>query len=216
MVRDPRPSADTSPAANGQRSRLSGWWYLVAPGVLALGALIAGTVVLVALAAAGRSVADQPEIPVADTAVLEVSSPGEFVVFARYRASVAGVPIDEPQVVVLDPDGGALPLDGPDPAQGWDDGDGELVAIGDVTTTTAGSHRVVVGPVDTDLVTGVIVAPDPIAGVITALGWALGIVVVSIVAAVLVIVIVALRRRAARRGRPQASSSGAGPGGAGR
>ena len=175
--------------------RTSGWWYLLGLAVLALGALLAGTVVLVALGAAGRGVTDEPTIPVADNAVLDVAAPGKFVVYARYRVDVGGQPVDEPRVVVLDPDGGALPLDNPDPAQGWDDGDGELVAIGDVSTTSAGPHRVVVGPVDTDLVDGVVVAPDPLAGVVTALGWALGIVVVSVIGAVVVVVLVALRRR---------------------
>lgn len=175
--------------------RTSGWWYLLAPAVLALGALVAGTVVLLALSAAGRSVTGEPTIPVADTAVVEVSSPGEFVVFARYRTSVGGQPVDEPLVVVLDPDGGALILEGPDPTQSWTDGEGELVAIGDVTTTSSGAHRVVVGPVATGLVTGVVVAPDPLVGVVSALGWALGIVVLSAVGAVVVVVVVALRRR---------------------
>ncbi len=188
-----------------RRDRTSGWWYLLGPAALALGALVAGTVVLLALSAAGSSVTDEPTIPVADTAVVEVTSPGEFVVFARYRTSVGGQPIDEPLVVVLDPDGGALELDGPDPTQNWVDGDGELVAIGDVTTTSSGAHRVVVGPVATDLVTGVVVAPDPLVGVVSALGWALGVVVLSAVGVVVVVVVVALRRR---RPRPPTSLGG--------
>jgi len=180
----------------------------VAPAVLAFGALVAGTVVLVALAAAGGSVSDEPTVPVADTAVLDVRTPGEFVVFARYRTSVGGQPVDEPRVVVLDPDGGALELDNPDPTQGWTDDGGELVAIGDVTTTTSGRHRVVVGPAATDLLVGVVVAPDPIVGVVSALGWALGIVVVSVIGAVVAVVVVALRRR---RG-PSSDVAGVGDG----
>lgn len=204
---DPLPAAAPADAggdapAGQRRGRPSGWWYLLAPAALALGALLAGTVVLLALSAAGRSVTDEPTIPVADTAVVEVTSPGEFVVFARYRTSVGGQPVDEPLVVVLDPDGGALTLDGPDPTQSWTDGDGELVAIGNVTTTSGGSHRVVVGPVATDLVAGVVVAPDPLVGVVSALGWALGLVVLSAVGAVVAIVVVALRRR--RPGSPRA------------
>lgn len=179
---------------------MSGWWYLLAPGLLAFGALVAGTLVLLALAAGGRSIAEEPTIPVADTGVLEVAAPGEFVVFVRYRTSVGGQPIDEPLVVVLDPDGGALDLEGPDPTQGWSDGDGELVAMGDVTATVAGPHRVVVGPVATDLVIGVVVAPDPLVGVVGSLGWALGVVVVTVVAAVVVVVVVAVRRRRSAAG----------------
>lgn len=202
------------PASAGPGSprsgRTSGWWYLGAPGALAVGALLAGGIVLLALAGAGRSVADQATIPVADTAVLEVAGAGEFMVFARYRTAVGGQPLDEPLVVVIDPDGGALELDGPDPAQGWSAGDGELVAIGEVTTTATGPHRVVVGPAATDLVVGVVVAPDPLAGVVAALGWALGIVVASVVAAAVVVVVVALRRR--RGGPPPAGAGEAGRG----
>lgn len=211
---DPRPPAGSvsgSPSGSPEaplRARTSGWWFLLAPGLLALGALVAGTLVLVVLGAAGRSIAEEPTIPVADTAVFEVATPGEFVVFVRYRTSVGGQPIDEPRVVVLDPDGGAIDLEGPDPTQGWSDGDGELVAMGDVTTTVAGPHRVVVGPAATDLVVGVVVAPDPLVGVVGALGWALGIVVVSIVAAAVVVVVVALRRR-----RRAPAVTGASPGG---
>lgn len=192
-------------------STTSGWWYLVAPAVLAMGSLLAGTVVLVALSAAGGAVADQPTVPTADTAVLDVASPGRFVVFARYRVDVGGQPVDEPLVVVLDPAGGALVLDDPDPAQSWDDGNGALVAIGDVTTKVAGPHRVVVGPVATDLVTGVVVVPDPLAGVATALGWALGIVVVSIIGAVVVVVTVALRRHRRAATPVRDEPVGAGP-----
>ena len=134
-MREPRPPKD-QPSSN--RPPTSGWWYLLAPGLLAVGALAAGTLALVALAAAGRSVADQQVIPVADTAVLEVGTPGEFVVFARYGTSVGGQAVDEPQVVVLDPDGRGLTLDGPDPVQTWSDGDEELVAIGNLTTTSSG------------------------------------------------------------------------------
>ena len=196
-MREPRPPKD-QPSSN--RPPTSGWWYLLAPGLLAVGALAAGTLALVALAAAGRSVADQQVIPVADTAVLEVGTPGEFVVFARYGTSVGGQAVDEPQVVVLDPDGRGLTLDGPDPVQTWSDGDEELVAIGNLTTTSSGPHRVVVGPVTADLVTGVVVVPDPLVGLLSALGWALGIVVVSVIGAVVVVVVVALRRRRAVRG----------------
>ena len=69
------------------------------------------------------------------------------------------------------------------------------MALGEFTTVRPGPHRVVVGPSSTDLVTGVVVAPDPLSGVVASLGWALGIVVVSLVAAVVVGVVVALRRR---------------------
>ena len=210
---EPRPpvgSASGSPSGSPEaplRARTSGWWFLLAPGLLALGALVAGTLVLVALGAAGRSIAEEPTIPAGDTGVLEVAAPGEFVVFVRYRTSVGGQPIDEPQVVVLAPDGGALDLEGPDPTQGWSDGDGELVALGDLTTSVAGPHRVVVGPAATDLIVGIVVAPDPLVGVVGALGWALGVVVVSVIAAVVAVVVVALRRR----GRAPASG-GADPG----
>ncbi len=201
------PDAPAGGHPDAAAGRPSGWWYLLGLAALAFGALLAGTVVLLALSAAGNSVTDEPTIAVADTAVVEVTTPGEFVVFARYRTPVGGQPVDEPLVVVLDPDGGALPLDGPDPTQRWVDGDGELVAIGNVTTTSSGSHRVVVGPVATDLVAGVVVAPDPLVGVATALGWALGIVVLSAVGAVVVVVVVALRRRRPRSAPPSGMGS---------
>ena len=194
--------ASTPPAVASGRRRTSGWWYLAALGIVALGALVAGGMALLALNAAARGVTGETTIAPADTAVVDVRSPGEFVVFARYRTALNGLPIDEPRVVVLDPGGGAVRVQRADPAQRWSDGDGELVAIGDLDATVTGPHRVVVGPASTDLLVGVVVAPDPLVGVVNALGWATGVVALSVLGAIVVTVVVAVSRRRTRRGEP--------------
>lgn len=184
-------------STKGSRPTTSGWWYLAAPLMLAIGALAAVAItVLTFVSLMSGLVGSTTTVEPGSTGSVTVNESGEHLVFVAYRTDVGDTPIDAPRVVLLDPSGREVRLNNASSTLTATSGDGRhFVQLSTFDARATGTYRLVVGSAATDLVAGVGVVPTPFGGVPWGLVAAGVVVVVSVIAAVLVVVIVAVRRR---------------------
>lgn len=181
----------------------SAWWFLAPIGVVAVGMLVAVTIMVAALVSTVNAVVDGGvAVPAQDTARLEVAEAGELVVFVEYATSTGGTLVDPPVVVILGPDGGEVRLVRSGATQSWSSDGTYLVSLGTFTAETAGTYRVVVGPTSGagTVTEGVVVAPDPLARLAGAFSVAVVVAVVALGVAIVAVVLLLVRRRRSRRG----------------
>jgi hypothetical protein len=195
--------------------RPSGWWYLLAVVVLMIGTAIAVALSVVSFVSVVDTVVnDSVTVEPGSTGVIDVTDPGEYVVFVDYTRDVGSSLPGVPQVVVLDPSGSEVRLNRASADQNYSDADSYLVGLSTFDATVSGKYRIVVGSSDSPLVDTVAVVANPLPGLIRTIVIAVIVAVVTLVAAVVITVVLAVRRgrsKRARDGAPLATPAAAAP-----
>ncbi len=179
----------------------SAWWFLAPVALVAVGALVAVTIMVLTLFSTASAVVDSGvRVPAGDTARVDVADAGELVVFVEYASATGGALVDPPAVVVLGPDGGEIRLTSSNVSQSWSSGATHLVSLSSLDASTPGTYRVVVGPSSGGRAEGIVIAPDPLSRLAGALGVAVVVSVVALGVALVVVVWLVVRRRRSRTG----------------
>lgn len=178
--------------------------------VLMIGTAIAVTVsVLSFVSVVDTVVNDSVMVKPGSTGVIEVTDPGEHVVFVDYTRDVGSSLPGVPRVVVLDPDGREVRLNRASADQNYSDADSFLVGLSTFDATVTGDYRIVVGQSDSPLVDSVAVVANPLPGLIRTIVIAVVVAVATLVAAVAITIVLAVRRGRSRRAGTGASPAAA-------